>query len=128
MAKSKAPTDVRAAFARRLLNARVKKGLNQSELARAAAIHSGTFGRDSISKYEKGLHLPTPIQLDALAKALNVPPSELLPQNPGIAEVMEPGMRPAFRTIDDDTMWLRVNQAVPRELGMKIIAMLEGGE
>lgn len=127
MPTPKAPADVRAAFARRLLNIRLKKGMNQSELARAAALHmpDGKFGRDNISKYEKGQHLPYPLQLDAMAKALNVPAAELLPENPGVGESMEPGAKPAFRTIDDDTLWLRINQAVPRELGMKIIRMME---
>lgn len=125
-----APKEVREAFAVRLLNARIRKGWNQSELARAAAIHmpEGKFGRDNVSKYEKGAHLPTPVQLNALAKALSVPAAELLPQNPGVGEAMEPGMRPAFRTIDDDTLWLRVNQAVPRDLGLKIVKMLEEGK
>lgn len=128
--RKEAPADVRAAFARRVLNARIKKGWNQSELARQAALHmpDGRFGRDSISKYEKATHLPYPVQLDALAKALGIPPAELLPQNPGIGESMDPGGKPAFRTIDDETLWLRVNQAVPRDLGLKIIRMLEEGK
>lgn len=128
--RKEAPAEVRAAFARRVLNARIKKGWNQSELARQAALHmpDGRFGRDSISKYEKATHLPYPVQLDALAKALGIPPAELLPQNPGIGESMDPGGKPAFRTIDDETLWLRVNQAVPRDLGLKIIRMLEEGK
>lgn len=75
--RKEAPADVRAAFARRVLNARIKKGWNQSELARQAALHmpDGRFGRDSISKYEKATHLPYPVQLDALAKALGIPPA-----------------------------------------------------
>lgn len=128
--RKEAPAEVRAAFARRVLNARIKKGWNQSELARQAALHmpDGRFGRDSIPKYEKATHLPYPVQLDALAKALGIPPAELLPQNPGIGESMDPGGKPAFRTIDDETLWLRVNQAVPRDLGLKIIRMLEEGK
>lgn len=117
----------RADFARRLLAERVKKGWNQSELARAAAIHmpDRKFGRDNVSKYEKGSTPPTPLHLNALAKALSVPSDSLLSNVPGIAEAMEVGAKPAFRTLDDSTVHLRINQVVERSKALKIIAMLE---
>jgi transcriptional regulator with XRE-family HTH domain len=116
-----------AVFAKRLLDARVKKGWNQSETARNAALHmpDKKFGRDNVSKYEMGKHLPTPLQLNALAKALGVAPDALVPGNPGIADVMEPGMKPAFRTIDDDTVWVRINAQFPRKRGLEIFRLAE---
>ena len=61
-------------FARRLYKLMVSKGWHQSELARQADIP-----RDSVSVYIRGKPLPSPLTVKKLAEALNVTPTELLP-------------------------------------------------
>ena len=75
-----APIDqVKIDFANRLQKAMVAKGYNQSELARRTADYMPEdpetgkrkrFGRDNISTYIRGLALPQPATLAALAKAV----------------------------------------------------------
>lgn len=48
-----------------------------------------------------------------------------MPGTPGIAETMDAGAKPAFRSLDNNTVHLRVNQAVDRTKALKIIQMLE---
>jgi Zn-dependent peptidase ImmA (M78 family) len=50
--------------------AREAKGWPQTQLAEAARV-----GQGSVSKYEKGLMVPSPHQVEALASALSMPPS-----------------------------------------------------
>jgi ribosome-binding protein aMBF1 (putative translation factor) len=67
---------VRDEFARRLRDAREKKGMSTSELAAAAGMH-----QPSITRYEKARRLPHPDQLARLATALGIAPMDLLPEN-----------------------------------------------
>lgn len=52
---------------------REKKGIGLRELARKANVSSGT-----ISKWENNIHLPDLYTLDIVAKALDVPPQDLI--------------------------------------------------
>jgi transcriptional regulator with XRE-family HTH domain len=80
---------VKNEFARRLEERRNAKGWNQSELARRATEHlpiaaegqklGHKIGRDQISHYSRGVSLPRPETLEAIAKALGCEPSDLLP-------------------------------------------------
>jgi transcriptional regulator with XRE-family HTH domain len=58
----------------------LKKGWNQSVLARQAAMHmpNGLMTRQGISTYVMGKHMPDQTRLEAIAKALEVEPYDLV--------------------------------------------------
>lgn len=116
-------------MSKRILKARAKKGWNQSEFARNAALHmpDKKFGRDSISKYEKGSNLPGPLHLLAMAQALGVEPDDLVPDSKAIA-LSTPVTGFELRTVGDGTMFIRMNQAVPTGDAMRILDIIEKGK
>ncbi len=123
-----APSDaVRAEFANRLQKAMVDKGWNQSELARRASDHlkEGKVGRDSVSGYIRGVTLPTPPKLAALALALGVEASYLVPAR-GTQSATQKNPPLDVRAIDEDTVWLRINQAVEWPVALQIMNLLKG--
>lgn len=119
-------------FARRLLQEMQKRGWNQADLARAAfgKTHDSrgynvAKGRDRISVYLRGLQAPDQKNLNAIAKALNMEPSELAPElfasaidreHPEVMLNMVPGHA--------DKAHLVVNKLVPMTVAAKIISML----
>lgn len=118
---------LRKEFARRLRAARVKKGWNQSELARQSAKHmpDNVFGRDNISKYESANTLPTPLYAVAIARALGLAVSDLLPEDRDpLAGDMEVEPRLAFRQIGAKRAFLRINQEVDIDVAMRIMGLL----
>ena len=119
------PDAIRLAFATNLKRAMIQKGWTQSELARRAAPYAPDkrMIRDNISKYMRGKVLPGPLHLQALAKALGVSPDDLLPIRPGGAVVDHPTF--SVQQMADGNVWLRINQAVPMVLALKIAAILE---
>lgn len=69
-------------FGRRLMKAIIDKGWNQSDLARAAEKHmpeGQKFGRHLVSNWCKGRNMPSPLNLNAMAKALGVDARDLIP-------------------------------------------------
>jgi transcriptional regulator with XRE-family HTH domain len=128
---------IRGEFARRLQDAMVHKGWNQSDLARFASRHlpkpaqdqkRGTTGirRDLISKYIGGVMLPNPVILDALAKALDVEPGDLMP-------AVVPGVRndPApfeLRALPDGQVFVRIAQPVSQQTALKILDLLTSNQ
>jgi len=126
---------IRAEFARRLQEAMIHKGWSQSDLARFASRHlpkpvpgqkRGNSGirRDLISKYIGGVMLPNPVNLEALAKALDVEPGDLMP-------AVVPGVRndPApfeLRALPDGRVFVRVAQPVSQQTALKILDLLTG--
>ncbi len=68
------PTE-REAFARRLRDALLARGMNQAELARAAGV-----SKDAISTYMNHRSLPSGCTLAKIADALRVDPDVLLPE------------------------------------------------
>jgi transcriptional regulator with XRE-family HTH domain len=122
------PADVvRQEFARRLQRAMIEKGWTQSELARRASSHTpdNRMIRDNVSKYIRGKVLPGPLHLNALAKALNKKPDELLPTRGTPAAGQEnPPMD--IRDLRDGNAWVRVNQALPWDTAMQIAKLLHG--
>ena len=107
-------------FGRRLYNLMIEKKLNQSALARLAGL-----GRDSISQYVRGRSVPTPINLQKLAGALNLDPDVLYPNYAAAAAMQE---EPTFqvRAVDGSTeeMWLNVNMKVSVDKSIRIMAIL----
>ena len=118
---SHVPTD----FARRLATLRVAKGWNQSELARQAALFmpDKKFNRDNISKYEKFTR-PTPLHLNAIARALGVKPEELMPDKGMLLSHRMEDTELSMNTVGKNEAWLRVNQKVPIADAYKIIEIL----
>lgn len=116
---------VKAEFARRLNKYMVKKGWNQSELARQAEAHSKgrRFGRDNVSVYIRGKVLPGPTHLDALCKAFGIKPEDLLPKRVA-REAGEKYPSLDMRQLSDGRVWLRINQAVPFETALEIMRVI----
>lgn len=118
---------MRAEFGRRLQNELIRKGWNQSELARHASLHMPEkyFGRDLISGYIRGKILPGPIHMDALCKALGKKPEDLLPAGATAAANSESA---PIRTqsIDENRVLLQVNQVVDWPVALKILELLKG--
>jgi transcriptional regulator with XRE-family HTH domain len=65
--------DIRRQLSRNLRRLRTDKGWSQEELADRAGLH-----RTYVSGVERGVRNPTITIVAALAKALGVPPAELL--------------------------------------------------
>ncbi|MDK4730512.1 helix-turn-helix domain-containing protein [Rhizobium phaseoli] len=123
------PTETRLApkhltkqqFGKRLYNLMLAKGWTQSELARQSDLP-----RDSISVYVRGKSLPTPGSLSALAKALGVASTELLPNHVESAiDEDTPALELRVSTNAADVAWLRVNRLVSTKTALKIMEMLE---
>jgi transcriptional regulator with XRE-family HTH domain len=124
---------LRDLFAQRLRAARVQKGWNMSELARRATAclpqqvpgqkQGKEIGRDLVSHYERGKIRPRPEYLEALAKALDVASEELMPTAiPATSEAIASHLK--IETLPDGRLMLEIKQAVPRDVGMKIINLL----
>ena len=125
-----APRDAaRAEFARRLSAAMVKKGWNQSELARRASEHSPdkAIGRDVVSTYLRGKALPLPATLQALASALSVDVSDLLPTR-GVPSVSQAIPKFDIRDMGEGRTWLRVNKEVSFETALKVMQIIQEEE
>lgn len=124
------PEAIKKEFAKRLQAAMTKAGLNQSELARAAArfMPKGrNLGRDAVSHYIRGLHLPGPVALNALAQALKTAHDELLPQR--IARSVDTvAPEVDLRDAGNGMAWVRINQALPWEQALEILRILKGDD
>lgn len=113
-------------FGARLQRALVEKGWSQVDLARAATkfMKEGEISRDTISKYVNAITLPGPDRLNAVSKALKMEPLELLP-NRGVTAVSDKTPEFDMRATDSNHVWLRINQEITWEKGMKIMAILK---
>ena len=111
----------RAEFGRRLYSLMLKRGWNQSKMAREVGL-----GRDSISQYVRGRSIPSPTNLDKLAKALNIEPEVLFPNYDAQTNaVEEPTLE--MKSIDNDAenMWLRINMKVSAEKALQVLKILK---
>lgn len=120
---SDALNDVKMEFARRLQRAMIRMRYNQSELARRANHFApeDRFIRDTISKYMRGKELPGPTRLEAIAKALDLSPAELLPAAPSMQTEFE--LKDLGRS--DGQMLLSFKQYVSYDTAMKIMQLLK---
>lgn len=122
-----APRDaVKIDFANRLQKALIAKGINQSELARRASAQlpgKKTIGRDMVSHYIRGVALPRPAHLEALAKALGVKAEDLMPNAPSAADKAPSA---DMKQLEDGNVWLRINQGVPMTKGLIVLSILNG--
>ena len=121
---------IRVDFANRLQHYMVKKGWNQSELARQAQLHLAgkRIGRDNVSSYVRGLAIPYPANLHALAKALGVTPEDLLPRRHGLIPAASNALETDLKVLGDGNAWLRINRAMPVKTALKIMSLIEGDE
>lgn len=123
-----APQDaVKGEFARRLQERLIAKGMRQSDLARATALHmpkDTKFGRDSVSIYIRGKSLPGPTSLAAMAKALDCKPEDLMPSR-GLPSANEASPSLDAKELADGNVWLRVNQAVPWDVAISVMSALK---
>jgi transcriptional regulator with XRE-family HTH domain len=107
-------------FGRRLYQLMIAKGWRQSDLARRADIQ-----RDSVSTYVRGVTWPSQINLEKLAKALDVEPNDLLPNGFGMAVAQdEPDFELKVSPGDPTMAWLRINRMVPFDIAVEIAAIL----
>ena len=120
---------MRADFARRLRRQLILKGWTHAELSRRmrdraeAEGKSLRVGADSISHYINGRYLPSRPMMVLLAEALEVDIRELIPTS-GEPEADEP-MRPSgVQSMPDGSAWLRINQAVPWPVALKVLEMI----
>ena len=106
------------------------KGWNQAEFARRATARAPAgirIGTDSVSHYINGRYLPSPAHVKVMAETLGIDVRELMPAK-GISEVGESLPPIGVQDLADGTAWLRVNQAVPWPLAVKILGLLRGEE
>jgi transcriptional regulator with XRE-family HTH domain len=118
---------IKVEFGRRVYRLMINKGWNQSELARQADI-----ARDDVSRYIRGVSIPTELKLVSLAKALDTTAAELLP---GAAHGGSMATRPdttplvafSMQTSPDDPAiaWLTVNRFVKIQTGLEIAKLLQ---
>jgi transcriptional regulator with XRE-family HTH domain len=128
---------VKREFGRRLQARMDALGWNQSELARRATDwlpkptkgqkQGHGIGRDAISNYIRGEHLPRPAQLRAIARAVELDESDLLPVSsmPTVATTA-----PEYSMTSEGTglTFLRVAKAVPTDIALQIIQLLAKAE
>lgn len=124
------PDDIKREFARRLQSARIDKGFNQSELARAAAKHMADrkFGRDLIGPYERALKLPSPAHLSAMARALGKTPEWLMPFQGVPGSNKNALVTEEMRSTGEGKAWIRINRQVPYEVALKIMEMVHASD
>jgi transcriptional regulator with XRE-family HTH domain len=114
-----------AEFARRLYERMLKKNWNQNQLATESGV-----GRDSVSRYMRGMTLPDPKTAQKLAKALECEVSDIMPH--AIERAYDAEL-PAFEIRQvvghEGVVWLRINQRVPFATAAAIMGLLnkQGG-
>lgn len=117
---------IRQDFASHLQAHMLRKGWNQSELARQAGMHmpSGRMGRDVISGYLRGRNLPGPNNRKAICMALGISSEDLghtiLPSATGA------NAPPLLVTsAGNGYSWVRVNMTLPTDIGVRIQQLVE---
>lgn len=108
-------------FARRLQATLLEQGLSQADLARLADI-----SRDAVSTYVRGRSLPTPANLEKLARALGVDAHTLLPN---ARENATDNDTPSFEMRESaghpGNVWVRVNRLMTFRQALAIAHILE---
>jgi transcriptional regulator with XRE-family HTH domain len=131
--RSQGEQAVYAEFGRRLQARMIQLGWNQSELSRRATaylpkaakgqVQGHTLGRDRISSYVRGKYLPRPDALDAIAKALQCKPADLLPPG-GVPSVIEEGPMMEMKSLDGKRVAIRLNRVVSQKTATAIMGLL----
>lgn len=95
-------------------------GMTQADVVRAVAKFRGAFDRDSMSRYTRGQSWPGPLQLAALANALQFDIREVDPgADEAVTEIAPATDSPSFSVTPDprnpDRMRVRFDQSVSFE-------------
>ncbi len=103
-------------FAKKVYRLMLAKGMNQSELARAAGLE-----RNRVSAYVRGLAFPTGLKLAKLAQALGVKPGDLLPDER--LSDSPPPVKVVF-SADHQRVRITVDTWLPTAVGTEIIRQI----
>lgn len=109
-------------FGQRLYKALLDKNWSQSDLARAV-----DTGRDSVSKYVRGLQMPEPPMQEKIAKALGLHPEDLFPRFQGAPTEVH-GLEIKRLTGRPGLSWVRFNQVMTNGGAAKLIALVDADE
>jgi hypothetical protein len=123
-------------FARRLHEFMARKGMSQSDLARAVwGKDTDTRGyevaknRDRISSYLRGRSIPEPANMKTIADKLGVTVAELAPDVlASVVDRAHPAVSMSMVAGHSDKTHLQVNKLVPMAVAAKIIALLSEDE
>ena len=121
------PPTSKVEFAANLRKAMEAKGWTQAELARQATkfMKKGEVARYSISCYLSATNIPRPEQLSALAKALGVNQTDLLPAR--YSPEIVPGSTPvSIKGTGNGLAEIQIKQETTWELALSVARMLEG--
>jgi transcriptional regulator with XRE-family HTH domain len=111
-------------FAKRLHKLLTDRRWNQSDLSRAAGI-----GRDAVSTYIRGRSFPEGKNLEAIAKALQMRPEDLLPNTLESAIQFEtPAIELRVSHSDPSLAWLKIDQRVSMSVAAEILSLLKKDE
>ena len=140
-------TTIKADFADRLKAAIERKGWTMSQTARRTSAYldeSEKFGRAHVWHYVQGRSLPKSRYLEAMSRALEVEPSELLPGEAGEAlsqarQASEPSTATDapmslhkesvlhVRDYGDGTALLEISERVPWTTAIAVLQLLKNG-
>jgi transcriptional regulator with XRE-family HTH domain len=138
-------TSIKADFADRLKAAIERKGWTMSQTARRTSAYldeSEKFGRAHVWHYVQGRSLPKSRYLEAMSRALDVEPSELLPGEAGEAIQARPAGESAaaeapvslqkesvlhVRDYGDGTALLEISERVPWATAIAVLQLLKNG-
>jgi len=104
----------------------LRHNMTQADICRATGL-----GRDSMSRYFRGLTVPDALSLTKMSRALTCTPRTI---DPGASEILVPApsaptMGPAFEVTADpdrpDRMFLRINRPVSFVLAAKVMVLIE---
>lgn len=114
-----------AAFAQRLNKLMLDRGWRQSDLTREVQKHipAGVkFGRHLPSSWLRGRHLPSQMNLEMLARVLNVSISDLVPETVGV--LVQPQDKAVQVTMSSNgSARLKLDMELPAEIALKIMAL-----
>lgn len=126
------PSQAKQIFAARLQAAMDAKGWSQADLARTASrlLPAGTkkeIGRDNVSNWVRGVHLPGSVFLKAVATALSVDPVDLLPSR-AVPSARDQAPPLDIRDLGDGYVFLRINKRVPFGVAVEVLNLLKEQE
>lgn len=123
------------AFARRLNQALLAKGWRQADLVRAvhnlmpsdmdSDARAKAFGRHLVSSYMRGRHMPSPVNIALMAKALGLTVRDFVPE--GAAVVVGHTDRAIQVTMSTGGMArLKLDMELPNDIALQIMALANG--
>jgi transcriptional regulator with XRE-family HTH domain len=118
-------------FGNSLIAAMNAKGLSGSEMARRMEAirppHPGErdIGRDLISHWRRGVHLPSTHFIGLICKVLDIQASDLLPEGLMIGE--DSPLPLVMETLPGDRIRMTVNMRVPRTIALQASRFLQSG-